>query len=429
MSEYLKAIGQNPIVDLPLYAYQPTNSYFQSAPNGGTTTITSSTNFDSIKGCEFNSTTSVSFDGFDTSTTISFNLYTVSTGTSSNNINTTLLSIGDISVIADTSNSLFLRVMNQRNAYLSSKSITINDGWHYITLVINVVNGISTVTLYIDGYTKYSPLTMTSFPVTQTVIKPIKLGSSQYNAYVTDLGIFNNALTDDNIKKLFCYFRKNPKPNVIPTITTSRTYNTMTINASTESNVQELIITCNKIVNGIPIGQKINTNNTNMTASNLIEGLDYVFSVNVLFFCDPIPKPCCNPIPCAVKASCPVLDTSKSTRDQLNLAINGNSFLDLIITCDNIVGNTPINTKLNNNNSNYTSPILPIGTYNFKISIKDSQGNIIFCNIISKTVDVLSPKNMSLANDLPLLAIILGTMYGFMILCIIARSLGIPKRN
>jgi hypothetical protein len=429
MSKFFQAIGQDPIVDLPLSAYPPTNTYFQSAPNGGTTTITSSTKFDSIKGCEFNSNTSVSFNGFDTSTTICFNLYTISTGTSSNNINTTLLSVGDVSVIADTSNSLLLRVMNQRNAYLSSKSLTINDGWHYITLVINVVNGISTVTLYIDGYTKYSPLTMTSFPITETIVKPIKLGSSQYNAYITDLGIFNNALTDDNIKKLFCYFRKDPKPNVLPTITTSRSYNTITINATTDSNVQELIIKCNQIVNGIAIGQKINTNNTNVTASNLIEGLNYIFSVDVLFFCDPVPKSCCSPIPCAVKATCPVLDTSKSTRDQLNLTINGNNFLDLIITCDNIVGNTPINTKLNNNNSNYTSPILPIGTYNFKLSIKDSQGNIIFCNILSKTVEVLSPKTRFLEDTISLLAIILGTMFGFMILCIIARNLGIPKRN
>jgi len=84
MSKYFKAIGQDPIVDLPLYSYPPTNTYFQSAPNGGTTTITSTTNFDSIKGCEFNNITSVSFNGFDTSTTICFNLYTISTGTSSN---------------------------------------------------------------------------------------------------------------------------------------------------------------------------------------------------------------------------------------------------------------------------------------------------------------------------------------------------------
>lgn len=512
MSQYFQAIGQDPIVNLPLYSYSPTVSYFQSAPNGGTTTITSSTNFDSVKGCEFNSNTSVSFNGFDTSTTICFNLYTISTGTSSSNINTTLLSVGDISVIADTSNSLLLRVMNQRNAYSSSKSITINDGWHYITLVINIVSGVSTVTLYVDAYNKYNPITMTSFPVTQTNIKPITIGRSQYNGYITDLGIFNTALTDANVQKLFCTFIKNPKPNVLPTISTDRTYNSMTINASGGSNIKELIIICDKAINGIAPGNKLNTNNTNYTANNLVEGNTYNFTVSVLFLCDPVPRICSNPI-CVVKAVCPVINTSSSTSNQLILNINGNNFSELIIKCDNIVGSTPINTKLNTSNSNYSSPILLPGTYNFTVSIKDSLDNVTTCNIITKVVNLICPiidksssksdqlimsitggqfsdllitcdntvgniapgtklntnnssysspilpigiynfainikdqngnftfcrniyinvgeivpKNMLLANNLPLLAIILGTMYGFMILCIIARHFGFPK--
>jgi hypothetical protein len=110
-----------------------------------------------------------------------------------------------------------------------------------------------------------------------------------------------------------------------------------------------------------------------------------------------------------------------NTLNQLILNINGSSFLDLIITCDNIVGNVPINTRLNSNNSIYTSPILPIGTYNFKISVKDSLGNLIFCNIVSKIVEALSPKTRFLEDVLALLAIILGSMFGFMFLCMIHR--------
>jgi hypothetical protein len=125
MSQYFTLINKEPIVNLPLNTYAITDAYFKSAPNGGTSTITSSTTFDSTKGCQFNTNTSVSFNGFDTSTTISFNLFTLSTGTSSNNIYTTLLSVGDISILGNTSNSLILQVMNQRNAYLSNNTILI----------------------------------------------------------------------------------------------------------------------------------------------------------------------------------------------------------------------------------------------------------------------------------------------------------------
>lgn len=286
----------------------------------------------------------------------------------------------------------------------------------------------------------------------------------------------------------------------------------MTINASGGSNIKELIIICDKAINGIAPGNKLNTNNTNYTANNLVEGNTYNFTVSVLFLCDPVPRICSNPI-CVVKAVCPVINTSSSTSNQLILNINGNNFSELIIKCDNIVGSTPINTKLNTSNSNYSSPILLPGTYNFTVSIKDSLDNVTTCNIITKVVNLICPiidksssksdqlimsitggqfsdllitcdntvgniapgtklntnnssysspilpigiynfainikdqngnftfcrniyinvgeivpKNMLLANNLPLLAIILGTMYGFMILCIIARHFGFPK--
>jgi len=418
MSQYFLAIGQDPVVNLPLYSYATTSSYFQSAPNGGTTNITSSTRFDAIKGCEFNNNTNVSFNGFNTSTTICFNLYTISTGTSSTNINTTLLSVGDISIISNTSNSLRLQVMNQRNAYLSENTISINDGWHYVTLKIDVVNNISTVKLYIDAYNTYIPLTMTSYPTTQTSVNSIKLGGSQYNANVTDLAIFNSALTDANIQKLFCTFIKNPLPNVLPNITTNQTYNTMTINASGGSNIRELIITCDKLVNGIAIGNKLNTSNTNYTASNLVEGNTYNFTVSVLFLCDPVPRICSNPR-CVVKAVCPVINTSSSTSNQLILNINGNSFSDLIIKCDNIVGSTPINTKLNTDNSNYSSPILLPGTYNFTISIKDSLDNITTCNIITKVVSLICPiiDNSSSKSNQLIISMTGGQFYDLLITC------------
>ena len=54
-------------------------------------------------------------------------------------------------------------------------------------------------------------------------------------------------------------------------------------------------------------------------------------------------------------------------------------YSDLILTCDNTVDIIAPGTKLNTNNTNYTSPILPIGIYNFAININDQHGNKIFC--------------------------------------------------
>lgn len=416
MSQYFTLINKEPIVNLPLNAYSPTDTYFKSAPNGGTSTITSSTNFDSTKGCQFNNSTSVSFNGFDTSTTISFNLFTLSTGTSSNNIYTTLLSVGDISILGNTSNSLILQVMNQRNAYFSNNTISIDDGWHYITLKIDVVSGISTVTLYVDAFNKYVPTTMTSFPTFQTSIKPIKLGNSQYSAYILDLSIFNTSLTDIEIQKLFCFYRKNATPNILPTITTTQTYDSVTITATSSPNVRELIITCDKVVGGVRIGDKLNNNNTTYTSAKLTEGVNYNFNVSALFICDIVPRVCSNPRITCSSSTCPIIDRSKSSNNQLILDIRGNQFVDLIIKCDTVIDNNPINTKLNNNNSNYTSPVLPIGIYNFNIHIKNQNNELIFCRNIYINVGEIVPKNPILESNLSLLAIILGTMYGIMIL-------------
>jgi hypothetical protein len=417
MSQYFSLISKEPVVNLPLNAYSPTDAYFKSAPNGGTSNITSSTNFDSTKGCQFNNNTSISFNGFDTSTTISFNLFTLSTGTSSNSIYTTLLSVGDISILGNTSNSLVLQVMNQRNAYFSSNTISIDDGWHYITLKIDVVSGISTVTLYVDAFNKYVPSIMTSFPTLQTSIKPIKLGNSQYSAYVLDLSIFNTSLTDIEIQKLFCFFRKNATPNILPVITTTQTYDSVTITATTSPNVKELIITCDKVVGGVKIGDKLNNNNTTYTSAKLTEGIIYEFNVSVIFICDPVPKVCCsNPKIVCSSSKCPIIDKSKSSNDQLVLDIIGNQFVELIIKCDTIIDNNPINTKLNTNNSDYTSPVLPIGIYNFGIYIRNQNNDLIFCRNIYLNVGKIVPKNPILESNLPLLAIILGTMYGIMII-------------
>lgn len=422
MSQYFTLINKEPIVNLPLNTYSSTDTYFKSAPNGGTSTITSSSIFDRTKGCQFNNNTSVSFNGFDTSTTINFNLFTLSTGTSSSNIYTTLLSIGDISILGNTSNSLILQVMNQRNSYFSNNTIPIDDGWHYITLKIDVVSGISNVTLYIDAYKKYVPTTMTSFPTSQTLIKPIKLGNSQYSANITDLSIFNISLTESEIQKLYCFFRKNATPNILPTITTTQSsFNKVTITATSDPNIKELIITCDKIVGGVRAGDKLNTSDTTYTSADLTEGVTYGFNVSVLFFCETAPKVCSNPTIVCSSSTCPIIDKSRSTYNQLVLNITGIQFADLIIKCDNVINNIPINTKLNTNNSNYTSPILPVGIYNFNIHIKTQNNELIFCRNIYLNVGNLVPKNMYLQNNMSLLAIILGTMYGIMIISSINR--------